>query len=278
MRILVGVDLEAGGHEWLLDRAAAWAKRLGGRVDLAYVLGDHAEAPDHRTRLLAVSLRLPEAHRGEVRVEKGEPAEGLVRLSGEYQLLFMGSREPPALERLLKGHMATRVLRQSRCAVLVPRSDRPLSDPPRLLVGVDVDGPDPATVLRLTAQWADRLQGLVVAVFAEPGHLPHMPDRDYREAADREWHAMRAPKRARLEALVRQHVPEKERGEVLVRRGEPDEVLVELSKDHDLMIVGNRTRTGIAGFVFGPVGGQVVRRAHCDVLVVPSASEAATPA
>ncbi len=271
MRILVGVDLQASGHEWLIDRAAAWAERLGGKVDLAYVLGDHAETPDHHARLVAFGKRLPESHRGQVRIERGEPAEGLVRLSGEYDLVFMGSREPPALERLLKGHMATRVLRQAKCAVLVPCADRPVRDPPRLLVGVDVDGPDPGTVLRLAAQWADRLGGRVFALFAESGHLPHMPDRDHREAAEREWLAMRAPKAAKLKAMVEQYVPAEERGETLVRRGEPDEVLVELSNDHDLVIVGNRTRTGIAGLVFGPVGGQVVRRAHCDVLVVPSA-------
>jgi nucleotide-binding universal stress UspA family protein len=278
VRILVGVDLSVGGHEWLIDRAAAWAARLAATVDLVYVLGDHAETADHRARLLAFSERLPPAHRGVVRVEQGQPADELVRMSEEYQLLVMGSRELPALERLLKGHLATRVLRQSRCAVLVPRADHePVGDSPKLLVGVDVDGPDPGTVLRLTAEWADRLGGRVVALFAEPGHLPHMPDRDYREAAEREWHALRAPKRQRLTELFEQYVPEEERGEVLVRRGEPDEVLVELSKEHDLVIVGNRTRTGIAGFVFGPVGGQVVRRAHCDVLVVPSAS-VATPA
>jgi nucleotide-binding universal stress UspA family protein len=277
VRILVGVDLQATGHEWLLDRAAAWARRLGGRVDLAYVLGDHVESPDHRAKLLAFADRLPADRRGMVRVEPGEPAEGLVRLSGEYDLIVMGGREPPALERLLKGHLATRVLRQARCAVLVPRAEREVREPPRLLVGVDVDGPDPAAVLRLTAQWADRLKGRVFALFAEPGHLPFMPDRDHREAAEREWLALRAPKAARLRSLVEQYVPEKERGDVLVRRGEPDEVLVQLSKEHDLLIVGNRTRTGIAGFVFGPVGGQVVRRADCDVLVVPSASVATPP-
>jgi nucleotide-binding universal stress UspA family protein len=278
VRILVGVDLDAGGHEWLIDRAAVWAGRLRGTIDLVYFRGSDAERPDQRSRLEALAGRLPAERRGAVRLEPGTPDEGLVRLTGDYDLLAMGGREPPALERLMKGHLATRVFRLAKCAVLVPRGDRPIAEPPKLLVGVDVDGPDPISVLKLAGEWAAALHGKVMALFAEATQLPHLPDRDYREAAEREWLAMRAPKIARLKALLETHVGQAQQGEVIVRRGEPDEVLVELSQQHDLVIVGNRSRPGLAGFVFGPVGGQVVRRAYCDVLVVPTAGlVAATP-
>jgi nucleotide-binding universal stress UspA family protein len=272
VRILVGVDLDATGHEWLVDRTAVWAARLRATIDLVYFHATSvAERPEHRERLTTLAARLPGLHRGAVRIEAGAPDEGLVRLTGEYDLIAMGGREPPALERLMKGHLATRVFRHAKCAVLVPRGDRPPAEPPKLLVGVDVDGPDPVSVLKLAGSWAGARRGHVKAVFAAPGHLPHLPDRDYREAAEREWLALRAPKIERLEHMLEQHVPKEQVGQVVVRRGEPDEVLVELSKTHDLVIVGNRSRPGFAGFVFGPVGGQVVRRAHCDVLVVPTA-------
>jgi hypothetical protein len=34
MRALVGVDLQATGHEWLVERASLYAERLGAALDL----------------------------------------------------------------------------------------------------------------------------------------------------------------------------------------------------------------------------------------------------
>ena len=130
MRILVGVDLDATGHEWLVDRTAVWAARLHATIDLVYFHPPSVpERPEHRARLAALASRLPAENRGAVRLEEGAPDEGLVRLTAEYDLIAMGGREPPALERLMKGHLATRVFRHAQCAVLVPRGDRPPPHP-----------------------------------------------------------------------------------------------------------------------------------------------------
>src|SRR5688572_29950586 len=107
MKVLVGIDLRATGHDWLVGRSGAYAARLRATTDLVYFLGEGSEAPEHRKALEQLLQLLPPEVRGRARVESDPPAEGLVKLSPEYDVLVVGSREPPALERLLHGPMAT---------------------------------------------------------------------------------------------------------------------------------------------------------------------------
>ena len=56
--------------------------------------------------------------------------------------------------------------------------------------------------------------------------------------------------------------------ETLQARGNPAEVLVDASKDADLVIVGSGSLNRFQRLVLGSVSSQVVRDAACDVLVV----------
>ena len=56
--------------------------------------------------------------------------------------------------------------------------------------------------------------------------------------------------------------------ETLQARGNPAEVLVDASKDADLVIVGSAGLNRLQRLVLGSVSSQVVRDAACDVLVV----------
>lgn len=273
MGVLVGIDLRAGGHEWLVARAGAYALQIGTQVDLVYLVGDGTEEPGQREALLQLLASLPPRARGRARIEAMEPAQGLVDLSGGYDLMVVGSREPPALERLLKGPMATRVLRKTLCPVLVPRGETPPGPGARLIVGVDVSGPDPERILQMSARWAEHFEGTLDALYVDAGGLPHISERSVREAAEREWVALRAPKIARLKAMMERVVPERCRGGTVLRRGEPEDVLVQLSTEYDVLLVGNRDREGLARFVLGAVAAQVVRRASCDVLSLPTAAD-----
>jgi nucleotide-binding universal stress UspA family protein len=51
-------------------------------------------------------------------------------------------------------------------------------------------------------------------------------------------------------------------------RGNPAEVLVDASKDADLVIVGSRGLNRLERLLLGSVSSKVVREAACDVLVV----------
>src|SRR5215471_19913571 len=60
---------------------------------------------------------------------------------------------------------------------------------------------------------------------------------------------------------------------VTAAHGLPVDVLIEASKDADLLVLGRRGAGGFARLMMGSVSDQVSRHAHCPVLIVPPADE-----
>ena len=269
MSVLVGIDLRASGHEWLVRRAADYAAGLGSPVDLVYMTAHPGGHQEERAQLQALLGHIPEARRGRARVEAMDPVEGLVTLSTEYELLVVGSREPPALERLMRGPMATRVLRAARCPVLVPRGEHGPGRSCRLLVGVDLEGPHPDSLISLAAPWARAVGGKLDALYVDTAGMPRIADRSVREAAEREWRALRAPKIQQLAGLL-EAIDEPHRGSPVLEAGNPEDVLSQLSGQYDVVLVGNRDRLGLSRLILGAVGDLVVRRAESDVISLPT--------
>jgi nucleotide-binding universal stress UspA family protein len=56
----------------------------------------------------------------------------------------------------------------------------------------------------------------------------------------------------------------------LVVEGAPADVLVEIARPADLLVVGTRGRGGFAGLLLGSVSQRCVERAPCPVVVVPA--------
>ncbi len=269
MRLLVAVDIHAPYHEWVVDRARPIARAIGGTVDLAYV----GEASDANRRKLVSILELFDAEqRGDVRMQEGGAADVLIGWSEQYDVMLLGPREPSAIERVLRGSVVVKVLRSTKCPVIVPRKPVHEGGPPRLLVGIDINGKFRQNVASMAADWARHLGGRLDAVYAIADALPVYHDARLRARALREWSAAREPERAQLQAILDEAVPEDVRGEAKIVQGEPEDAVAELSEDYDIIVVGNRDRAGLTRFLFGPVSSAIVRKAACDVLTLPTAS------
>jgi nucleotide-binding universal stress UspA family protein len=262
MRMVVGVDLRAVEHEWLIQRSVVYAQRIGARIDVVFCAP--TPEPEHTARLNELLAAVPAANRGQPIIDPRAPADGLVELSKSADLVVVGSREPLAIDRILHGPMAARVLRHAACPVLVPRGERAPMPNPRLLVGVDIEGPAPSAVLRWADKWAGHLQGTVHVVYAAQAHRG-----DFASTKDRIT--------AELQKLLETYIGEDRRGGAVVRRGDPEEVLVQTSAEYDLVLVGNRDREGLARMLLGAVAGTIVRRAQCDVISFPTANVGEPP-
>lgn len=267
MRVLVGVDLTVLDHDWLLDRASRFAERIQATIDLVFV--STAPSKQHEALLTGLLTLIPEGVRGRARVETGDPADGLIALTPEYDVMVIGPREPAALQRWLIGPMAVRVLQRSSCPVLVPRAPKPMPDAPRLLIGLDVHGDALDRTMAFGTEWAGRLHGTLDAVYAIAVTLPSIQNKAMRDAAERQFLAGKEPDRQALVGALAA-VPASHRGDALLRTGEPEDVLVHLSESYAMVLVGNRGRTGLTRLLMGNVANHVVRNAHCDVLVLPT--------
>lgn len=265
MKVAVGLDLNLDGYAWLLERAAKFAARAMGTLDVVYI-GD-GEA--FRGKLEALLATVPTAIRGRARLLPGDPEEQLVALTREVDVLVVGPREPTGLQRLFESAMAVRVLRRTACPVFVPRTDRPWPVPLRMLVGIDVDSDKVDYVLRETARLARAMQGTVDLVHAVPGAITSSRRPELNAVLEREWRATQASKQERLDALL-DLVDAPNRGTASVVGGEAVDVMVEASARYDLVLVGNRDHTGIERLLLGGVARTVAVRAECDVLVLPT--------
>ncbi len=50
--------------------------------------------------------------------------------------------------------------------------------------------------------------------------------------------------------------------------GHPDEIIIDESKDHDLIVIGTHGRSGISRLLMGSTAERVVRYAKCPVMVI----------
>jgi nucleotide-binding universal stress UspA family protein len=106
-------------------------------------------------------------------------------------------------------------------------------------------------------------------VYAYSGYIAVPPDAAYEEAA----------RTAMQESmtLAQSHVDLDDvelSGELV--KGSPAEVLIEASRDADLLVVGPRGRGGFTGLLLGSVSRAVTAHAHCPVVVVHLAPAVAT--
>ncbi len=204
-------------------------------------------------------------------LDDGPPARALVDRAVHAPLVVVGRQGSARLSGVLLGSVALGTLQHAPCPVVVVPRTR-LDHAPTGLVVVGVDGSRQslgATAaagryaartgarLRAVACWQAPLRGRSLADWLRD-HPDVSPEDVARSTADA------ALQRARV--VLHEQYPDVPLEE-LVEEGQPAHVLARHAEQADLLVVGTRGRSGLAGLVLGSVSQWLVARASCPVLV-----------
>ncbi len=206
-----------------------------------------------------------------LQLHPGRPSDGLVDAARDADLLVVGTRGAGGFAGLLLGSTAARCVRTSTCpVVVVPHAVGPGAG--RVSVGVD-GSPASRRALAWAVEEAGR-RGVEVEVigiyhpYDEPGPYggtfmriadPGSTERFRREA---EGHVTEAVAALRTDVEIRTEIVS----------GPPAKVLVQRSRDTDLLVLGRHGRSsryGRGASLLGSVARQVLHHAACAVAIVP---------
>jgi nucleotide-binding universal stress UspA family protein len=274
-RIVVGVDGSAAGVE-ALDQAtrllAPGGSLLGAVVcDLSVALqgGPGGGAIVEQLQRDAVDVKaetqraLAGVENAETRVIEGSPAGGLLALAeAEHAtLVAVGSHGRSRAAGILLGGVATTLLHEAPCAVLVARPpDEPDAFPQTIVAGVD-GSPQSLAAAEVAAELAERFDASLQLVVATEGKavdadgLAAIQSLESPLLAVAGSRASRGPRGSSLHAPVVDRIDQS-----------PVEALLAASLRADLLVVGSRGRHGLGAL--GSVSERVGHRARCSVLVV----------
>jgi nucleotide-binding universal stress UspA family protein len=144
-----------------------------------------------------------------------------------------------------------------------------------IVVGVD-DSAGAREAVRFALEEAQLRGATLRAVHAwQFGHIGGAGLEGALPAAGGELHEFRAAAAEALDATLGEVIPDV--GDVEVERqvieGAPAAVLVERSRDADLLVVGSRGHGGFAQLLLGSVSQQCAHHAECPVVIVRSHAE-----
>ncbi|MFH8983415.1 universal stress protein [Streptomyces varsoviensis] len=285
--LVVGVDgseSSLAAVDWAVDEAARLGlplrlvqASLWERYEAATDLVDYVARPSERAmaeRILASAAERARRRRGGVKVSTEVLPEdaptALLREARNASTLVVGHRGRGPVAELLLGSVSLALAARARCPVVVVRGSSPPGDLARgpVLLGVGEPASGSAAVRFAFRAAAARRCGLdAVRAWRCPAHEtvdhPHLAEDPARA------HLSRAS--ALLDEALGDAVREFPEVEVrrLVVEGPARKILLDLSADAGLLVVGARRRHGHFGLQLGRVGHAALHHAACPVAVVP---------
>ncbi|WP_353065285.1 universal stress protein [Arcanobacterium hippocoleae] len=231
-------------HEGALIRAAA-EKMIN---DLA---------AKYKDRGLVVSTKLIE----------GDPTEELVQLSKQAALLVVGgrvNRQGRISDRILHT-VSTMLPAHACCPTVVVGADTLTGHLPVRKIAVGVDGSESAKMALQRAVWeADRWGAeLLVVSTVNVDSVSWVPQ----FTLSKEFYDD-------LHAGIQRQISEVDEGRdvkisINVTQGNPVNVLADVSKEVDLLVLGTRGRGGFIGMLLGSTSQAIMELAQCPAFLVP---------
>lgn len=196
--------------------------------------------------------------RAEGMVVSGIPKRDIVEVSMEHDLVVMGTAGRTGVPHLLLGSVADKVIRHARSPVIVVRAGGASSFKcERVLIATDgSDSSAPAISHGLKLAKAFGADVTALSVSDTGGGMVGSAE-DRARMADAAVNGV-AEEGRRLGVTV----------EPQVIAGSPADVIVEMSGQHDLLVMGTHGRSGLAHFRLGSVAEKAIRNARCPVMVV----------
>lgn len=190
-------------------------------------------------------------------VVTGDVVHVLEAESQAADLIVVGSRGMGRITGLLLGSTPVSLAARSHCPVMTVREKhRTSADAGPVVLGID-GSPDSDEAVNVAFAEAAQRQAELLAVHAwQPDKAS--PDKDPESVEQLLAQAITGRTDAHPDIAVRRDLVD----------GKAPEVLVEASKAAQLLIVGARGRSGIAGLLLGSVSQAVMNRAHCPVVTV----------
>lgn len=277
--VIVGIDASPESRI-ALHWATAEARRRDARLQIIHAVRPHwpdsALSPRH-ARLTAQrqAPKIIEAARADVREwapdvevgahsEVGGGAAALIAAAQPGDLVVVGSRGHSEFSALLAGSTCQQVAMHAPTSVVVVRgcTGRVHGG---VVAGFDGSSDD---VLAVAFEMADALRCPLTVLRAfrpsTPAWPADAPPPDVLNATTAQA-ALRADLQAIVLPLVEKYPAV--RVEVQVAGGNPAQLLVEASRDAQLVVVGSRGHGGFAGLLLGSVGLHLVHHAGCPVLL-----------
>lgn len=242
------------------------ASTFGAQLVLVHAIPE-AVAEQERDQVVAraeellrdMTLDGEDAAKPRVVVQGGRPTEVLLKAAREQEadLVVIGAGERTALDRVLLGSAAERVVRESPVPVWLARPGRAHHEVRRVLCALDGD---PTSSMAAESEAALRAAVFLCRTFvADLTVVTIVPDAAALAAGE-------AALRDRLLAIDCHGL----RTELVVRSGKPAAGIVDAAAEArcDLLVMGTRGRTGLAHLWTGSTAERVVRAVPASTLVV----------
>lgn len=279
-KVIVAIDggpASAAALEWALQRARSvqLTLELTSVVELGWspVGGPEDEFQPIYERALAEATRKVEQAAPTLKktsvVRRGVPVDELVRASADADLLVIGTNKTGFLAGAVYGTLPLRLAAHARCPVVVVPANWEHGDG-HVVVGMEDDVTSEAA-LDFAAREATRLGRTLDVIHAWT--IPATIGVDFGSAipfdALREAHEeILATSTARLRAAH----PGVDISE-WVEQGPAAPMLVDASKEAEMLVVGTHGRGAVAGLILGSVSHDVLLNMPCPVVVVPRPDE-----
>lgn len=285
--IVIGLEESDEGRD-ALALGAALAKALGARPLPATAVELHSGTlteDEERQAIEAETAELFEEARERLSDLDPDP-RGMASSSAARALhdlaeaesaltLVLGSTHRGPLGRVLPGSTAERLLHGAPCGVAVAARGLAGDEPARLLhIAVAFDGsPEAAVALQVGVGLAQRCNAaLAVFTVTEPAGYGTAATPAAAPTAEQQTHRERQVRETLDSGLTRVPPDLPVTGQLL--HGDPESALIDVSPDHDLLVVGSRGHGPLRRTLLGSTTRRLFNGAHCSVLALPRGAEA----